>query len=230
MDRNDLPATRAEPEVKRLYVPFELKSTDIQAGTFEGYAAVFSNIDHGGDRILPGAFKASLAQNGHKVPLYVEHNHQRGYLPIGTATLEEDDHGLKTLGFPLVDDVPAAKSAMALMRAGALKGMSIGYVAKDAKRDQKSGVRSIKTADILEVSVVGFGMNPAAVVTAVKSRAEFSGSDALTEALVSGRSFDGTFASELALLAFPPVQSAVNQDEAKSALSAVRKLLEDMKS
>ncbi len=38
-----------------LEVPFELKAVD-EAGNFEGYAAVFNNVDLGDDVILPGAF------------------------------------------------------------------------------------------------------------------------------------------------------------------------------
>ena len=42
-----------DAKMASLECPFELKSVD-EAGNFEGYAAVFNNVDLGDDVILPG--------------------------------------------------------------------------------------------------------------------------------------------------------------------------------
>ena len=43
--------------------PFELKfASDTKPGSFSGYGAVFDNIDDGGDMIVKGAFRDTLAE------------------------------------------------------------------------------------------------------------------------------------------------------------------------
>src|SRR5215210_7138189 len=85
--------------------PVELKVvSDGAPGEFIAYGAVFSNIDSHGDRIEPGAFRASL--EGHKrrgtsPGLYIEHGAFTGtdMLPAGEwVHLEEDAKGLKGRG------------------------------------------------------------------------------------------------------------------------------------
>jgi hypothetical protein len=217
-------------EIKYLFVPFEMKEADAAAGTFEGYASVFGNVDLGKDVVLKGAFRKSIKAQKGVVPLYANHNHRRGDNPIGTAQVEEDEKGLHTLGFPLVNDVVAAKETMALAKAGAMRGMSIGYLSRVASYDEKTGVRTIKEADLFEVSILGtgHGMNPLAGVSSVKSLGEFADAEALAEALIEGKSFTPEFARELALLAFPRV--SFDADEAKSVLESIRNLVEVMKS
>ena len=57
--------------------PLELKfAGSPDAGEFEGYGAFFGNTDLHGDRILPGAFAASLAETkaaGRAIPMHVNH-------------------------------------------------------------------------------------------------------------------------------------------------------------
>ena len=60
--------------------PFEFKFADTNGaapGTFEGYGAVFGNIDSHGDVIEPGAFAKSLldrARDGRRLPpMYKQH-------------------------------------------------------------------------------------------------------------------------------------------------------------
>ena len=59
-----------------LEVPFELKSVD-DAGNFEGYAAVFNNVDLGDDVILPGAFSRVKTTRGGKLKLALYHDLSR---------------------------------------------------------------------------------------------------------------------------------------------------------
>lgn len=47
--------------IEYISVPLEIK--DLGSGTFNGYGSTFGNIDLGGDVVMPGAFKKSLAQH-----------------------------------------------------------------------------------------------------------------------------------------------------------------------
>ena len=207
--------------IERKTVLLEVKAPESgdDAGTFEGYASIFGNVDLGGDVIQKGAFRKSVKAQKGQVPLFWRHDQ-----PIGMATVQEDEKGLHTLGFPLVNDVQLAREGMALVKAGAVRAMSIGYVPLNAPRDTKTGIRTIKEADLLEVSLVPFGMNPAAGVTAVKAlREAFENLDELTAALIEGRALAPDFAKALALSAFPAVQS--DTTEAAAVLHALKETL-----
>ena len=70
----------------RLAFPCEFKFSDEGTGTVEGYASVFNLLDRGGDIVLPGAYKASLAswrKRKSAVPMLWQHD---PYEPIGIWT------------------------------------------------------------------------------------------------------------------------------------------------
>ncbi|VVT00318.1 Peptidase U35 [Sphingomonas sp. EC-HK361] len=112
---------------------------------FAGYAALFDRVDRAGDAFARGAFAGAGP-----VPLLWQH---RGN-PVGVIeAIEEDARGLRVAG--RVDDPALA----ALMRAGALGGLSVGYRAVAARQ----GVwRTIARAVLAEVSVVAQPMQPGA--------------------------------------------------------------------
>ena len=141
-------------------------------GTFRGYASLFNRVDLGRDRVLPGAFTASVARRGAGgVRMLFQHDPAQ---VIGTwRVVREDPAGLWVEGH-LSPDVAKAREVRALMRSGALDGLSIGYHTVRARRDPRSGVRSIVEADLWEVSVVTFPMLPEARVTEVKAGASRS--------------------------------------------------------
>ena len=61
-----------------------------------------------------------------------------------------------------------AREVRALVRSGAVTGLSIGYVTKKATA-RAGGGRTIKSLDLLEVSLVTLPMHPGARVTSAKS-------------------------------------------------------------
>lgn len=138
-------------------------------GLFSGYGSVFGVVDSYGESVEPGAFAASLAaiqQRGRPVPVLWQH---RSAQPIGIYTkLVEDDKGLYVEGKLLKDDVQQAKEAYALMSAGAVSGLSIGYYVTDDSFDEKTRVRKLKGLDLVEISLVTFPANEEARVDAVK--------------------------------------------------------------
>lgn len=128
----------------------------------EGYAAVFGNRDSGGDVIAPGAFTDWLAKGEMPVMLWA---HNPKGMPLGRwLSAEQDATGLKMRGELLTtsfaDDVYKA------LKAGALTGLSIGYLVKAQKRSGTT--RTLTALDLVEVSFVTFPMNPMARITAVK--------------------------------------------------------------
>lgn len=157
---------------KTLDVAFEIKAVS-DDGLFSGYGSVFGNVDSGGDIVHAGAFSKSIQEwEGRKRMPPVLWNHDRNE-PIGVYTaMREDEKGLYVEGKLLVDDVQRAREIHALMKAGALDGMSIGYGVRDSSRDRSTGITNLKDLRLFEVSIVTFPMNEAARVDAVKSALE----------------------------------------------------------
>jgi len=146
----------------------ELKANG-DTGTFEGYGSVFNITDKGGDIVVPGAFAETLAEAkaAGRLPAMLWQHNQRE--PIGVYTeMEEDSVGLKVKGMLALKTARGAE-AYELMKMGALSGLSIGYRVRDDSWDRVTGVRTIKKADLVELSLVTFPMNDASRVSAVKA-------------------------------------------------------------
>ncbi|GGF53109.1 hypothetical protein GCM10007301_10720 [Azorhizobium oxalatiphilum] len=127
---------------------------------FEGYACLFGQQDLGRDIIAPGAFADTLAKRGvGGVRLLYQHDPAE---PIGVwARLTEDAIGLRVEG-RLSLEVKRGREVVALIAAGALDGLSIGFKAVEARTDPRARVRRITRIDLWEVSVVTFPMQPGA--------------------------------------------------------------------
>ena len=127
----------------------------------EGYASLFGQTDQGGDVVVAGAYAKSLsalAARGGKVRMLWQHDPAR---PIGVwEEIREDTRGLWVKG-RLLPEVAQAREAAALIAAGALDGLSIGFRTVEAARDQK-GRRLLTEIELWEVSLVTFPMLPAA--------------------------------------------------------------------
>jgi HK97 family phage prohead protease len=153
------------PEVKFISLDFKQADAD---GTFSGYASLFNREDLGRDVVLPGAFRESLASRGPRgIKLLFQHDANQ---PIGVwTTLEEDSRGLYAQG-RLMREVGKAREVMALMRAGALDGLSIGFKTVKARRDRATGVRRLEKIDLWEISIVTFPLLPEARITSTKQK------------------------------------------------------------
>ena len=89
--------------------------------------------------------------------------------PIGVwQEIREDSRGLFVRG-QLMSEIGKAREVLALMRAGALDGLSIGFKTVQGQRDGRTGVRRLSKIDLWEVSVVTFPMQPDARVETVKA-------------------------------------------------------------
>jgi HK97 family phage prohead protease len=151
---------------------------------FSGHAAVFNNVDMGGDMIAPGAFADTIKEaktTGNWPAMLLQHG--GGFLgtaedqtPIGVWTdLKEDDKGLFVEG----KLAPTARGRdiyqlLKMQPRPAMSGMSIGYVPKEwAMRAQAHEPRrTLKKVHLFEASLVTRPMNPRAQVANVKSDTE----------------------------------------------------------
>lgn len=166
-------------------VPFEVKFFDDDKsvpGTFEGYGAVFGNMDDHGDVIEPGAFAKSLldrARGGRVLPpMYKMHGAMLGnpHEPIGVwDAMSEDTNGLHVKGHLVGLDTEQGKWTYAQAKEGALRGLSIGYRVPPNGSKRGTGAvgtpqRFIKIAILREVSLVDDPSNAFSQIYAMKSR------------------------------------------------------------
>jgi HK97 family phage prohead protease len=161
--------------------PLEIKDVG-EDGTFEGYAAVFGNVDRVNDVIEPGAFKKTIAERP-EVPIFWMHDPHE---TVGIGKLSERHKGLFVEG-QLTLDVQRAREVHALMRDGAVADLSIGY--KAMKKDYRRSVRHLKEVKVGEFSLLpaGFAANELAVVTAVKAAIERGESPERLVAMLAGK-------------------------------------------
>src|SRR4051795_12635368 len=135
-------------------------------GAIEGYASLFGEIDQARDMVMPGAFTRTLKQRGlRKIPMLFQHDPSE---PVGVwLEIAEDFRGLRARG-RLIPDVMRAKELLALIKAGAIDGLSIGYRTVRGQIDPKTRVRKLYQVDLWEISIVTFPLLKGARVAAVK--------------------------------------------------------------
>lgn len=139
------------------FVPVEAFSDTGTGGTISGYASIFGQADQGGDIVLPGAFHRSLEmlkRAGRRVKFLWQHDPAR---PIGIwDEVREDSRGLWVKG-RILTDVAQGRDAAALVGAGAIDGLSIGYRTVTSHKGDH-GRRHLSELELWEVSLVTFPM------------------------------------------------------------------------
>lgn len=150
-----------------------------KTGSFSGYGAVFGNVDSYGDVIEKGAFKDTLRaweDKGKYPPMLLQHG--GGFLggaddllPIGKWTaMEENSRGLKVEGQLFALNTERGQYLYEGLKSGELDGLSIGYRVKEFIVGTKPTEprRTLKSIDLVELSVVTFPANDKARVGQVK--------------------------------------------------------------
>src|SRR5258707_392486 len=123
------------------------------------------------ERILPGAFKATLAAGADVRALF---NHDPSMILVrtkaGTLALEEDQHGLRYLISP--PDTTVGRDLMENIRRGDITHSSFGFRSVDENYLKENGqfVRELVTVDLSDVSPVTY---PAYTGTSVNVRSRF---------------------------------------------------------
>ncbi len=141
----------------------EISVTD--GAEISGYASLFGKSDQGGDVVEAGAYGRSLkALGAAKRSVKMLWQHDPGQ-PIGVwDEVREDEKGLYVKG-RILGDVEKGREAMALIEAGAIDGLSIGYRTVKARKNDR-GQRLLSELELWEVSLVTFPMLPDARVGA----------------------------------------------------------------
>ncbi|MBP0634905.1 HK97 family phage prohead protease [Cupriavidus sp. AcVe19-6a] len=156
--------------MKRRDFDFEVKSIN-SSGLFTGYASVFNVRDSYGEIVVPGAFADSLTKleaSGRKLPALWQH---RSGEPIGVYDkVYEDGNGLFVEGRLLIGKVQRATEAHALMEAGAVTGLSIGFMTIDEEFDATARSWMLLKLDLIEVSPVTFPANEEARIEEIKGK------------------------------------------------------------
>lgn len=144
-----------------------LKTADLPEGTFEGWASTFGNTDAHNDRVMPGAFRKSIA-SGQTIPLLWMHKSDDPTGIVGEVIeAVEAPEGLKIRGqFDL--DTTTGAAAYRAVKSRRVNALSIGYRVNTATKGS-DGVNELRDLDLIEVSVVTRGANDRALVGSVKS-------------------------------------------------------------
>ena len=171
-------------------------------GTLTGYAAVFNSdsVRFGGyqkdwvERIAPGAFKRSLAENSDVVALWSHDASKPAARTPNTLRLSEDANGL-AVEIDLIDTT-TNRDLLANIRAGIVDSMSFGFVPVKTKweerKDADADIRTLVDVDLHEVSAVVWPAYPDTSLAARSQRQfrELRASDpALSEVMQERENF-----------------------------------------
>jgi HK97 family phage prohead protease len=153
----------------QLTVAAQWKAVPGDGGELDGYASVFGNVDQGGDVVLPGAFKASLAEwarSSQPMPLIADHDLSTEGVIGSVVSAQEDNYGLRIRA--RFSRVPKAQAIRAKMIEGHLKGMSFTYDTVRHYMGMAGGkaVRFLQEVKVFEASVTPFPMNALALASA----------------------------------------------------------------
>lgn len=153
----------SEPTIDSVFRP---RTTIAPDGSIAGYASLFGEIDASRDMVMPGAFATTLKARGlRRIPMLFQHDPAE---PIGVwLELREDQRGLYARG-RLIPEVMRARELLALLRAGASDGLSIGFRTVKARVDPRTRVRKLYDIDLWEISLVTFPLLAGARVQTVK--------------------------------------------------------------
>ena len=160
-------------QTKHLDFGFEIKAVN-EDGTVEGYGSVFGVKDRYADVIQKGAIIKSITEHRQAKTMPAMLWQHDSSQPIGIWTdMAEDANGLKLSG-KLAMETVKGKEAHALLKMGAINGLSIGFMTKQSNYDEKAEIRTLTEVELWEVSLVTFPANTKARVTQVKSADEIN--------------------------------------------------------
>lgn len=193
--------------------PLNIKSLS-EAGQIEGLAAGYGNMDSHGEIFAPGTFSKSIAAfgaAGRSPAMLLHHDVKR---PVGRwDAFTESRAGMSVRG-ALTLDAADGREAYALLKGGALGGLSVGFRTIRAN-EAKDGTTIITEAELFEVSLVSVPSNPITKISGVKAVGDVRELESLLrEAGMSGRRAKAA-ASAAWAAAYRP-----SEDEARAAILA----------
>lgn len=150
-------------------LPMELREVSEPERLIVGYVAPYDETtflvnDPGGERIRRRAFARTIERRGDRIPLLDGHErHWR--MGVSRRWLDEPE-GL--IGEFVVNEGDPGDAFLERARTGYYGGLSAGFVPVDAQR-ATDGVREIREARLVEVSMIGVPAYEGAGLVAVRS-------------------------------------------------------------
>jgi HK97 family phage prohead protease len=156
--------------MEHLTVKAVATATDL--GWFTAIAAVFGNVDRDGDRIIKGAFAASIdawQRTGRTVPLHWNHSPDPDDIVghVVPGSMVETDRGLVVEGQLDLEGSERARKAWRAMKTGSI-GLSFGYLTQK-HRKAADGANELLAIDLFEISLTPGPSNPSTAVLSMKS-------------------------------------------------------------
>jgi HK97 family phage prohead protease len=141
-------------------------------GELDGYVSVFNNVDQGGDVVLPGAFKKTLAdwsRAKQRLPLIADHNLSTEGVIGSVVEAKEDGVGLRIRA--RFSTSAKAQDVRRNLLEGHINGLSFTYETLKERFGTLAGkaVRYLEELRIFEATVTPFPMNVDAVAVGVKA-------------------------------------------------------------
>ncbi|WP_444665769.1 phage major capsid protein [Cereibacter changlensis] len=179
------------------------------AGAITGIAWPFGSPDRVGDVIEKGAFATAM------LPLPMLWAHDQGQVVGVWDQIAETDAGLTVKGRLLVEDVARAREVRAMIHAGAVSGLSIGFVTKTASPRARG--RTITALDLHEISVVAVPCHPGAQITSIKTADPAPHPEKDTAPLENDDPITPANAPQIDTKAFDEIKARLDRIEAKAA-------------
>ena len=140
---------------------------DAPKGRVQALVSVFGNVDHGGDRVMPGAFAETLAEwqaKGDPIPFIWSHQWGDPEAFVGAiepADAKETEDGLLVEASMFLDQPKAAK-VFDLLKRRVVTQFSFGYETRAASFVDEDGqtVRQLDSIGLFEAGPTLLGMNP----------------------------------------------------------------------
>lgn len=200
-------------------VATRLKASDSDERKFSGYASVFGGVDSYGDTIMPGAYKATLESRSR--PVMMRWNHFGPVIGKWTR-MEEDEVGLFVEG-ELTPGHSVAEDSFALIKHGAVSGLSIGF-RPVRETENETGGFDIHEIDLVEISIVEQPADLEAGVRDVKAAIEEAESLKHIERLL--RDAAGLSRSDAVALVARIKSLSRSESEAKTEAAAIAHLFQ----
>jgi len=197
-----------------LAAPVELKLAEAAHGALEGYASVFGTAaDSYGDVVAAGAFTKSLTRHkSDRTTPAMLWSHDTSEVIGRWTSVSEDAKGLLVKG-QLDLNVRRAQEALSLLKTKSINGLSIGYITSPGGRVyEKDGTRTLREADVLEVSIVAIPAQRQARILDVKSVATITDFSRLLHEI----GFSRSIATKLAGGGWPRLGGTPDAAELKS--------------
>ncbi len=173
MDHLPLSATHFREAQTREALDFDVRFAADDAGTFTGHAAIFEERNSFNEIVKRGAFLRTLSEHharNIRPPMLWSH---RSDEVIGVWTdIREDATGLAVTG-KLITETKRGQEVHALIKAGAVSGLSIGFRARGAVRGA-NGLRILTDIELAEISLVALPSAGNARIKQVRAAVDFS--------------------------------------------------------